>query len=136
MDLQTFWLDPAVMIGQVLPEESENKIKFQNNIKFRKGYYSLFYPKETNVCNFNILSHDFFDIQPDLSRVFASTQMMVSAILAEFWLESRNNFLKIMNYVRGNHITENHISGNYSVLSIKRTGSLNYFEVFLPPWTH
>jgi hypothetical protein len=24
----------------------------------------------------------------------------------------------------------------YSVLSIKRTGSLNYFEVFLPPWTH
>ena len=39
--------------------------------------------------------------------------------------ESMNVLLHLKNYLK--------MSLNYSVVSIKRTGSLNYFEVFAPP---
>ena len=68
------------MIGQVLPEESENGIKFRNNIKFWKGYYSLFLSK-SDKCSFKIVSYKMLVIQPDFSSLNTDQQGVRLSVL-------------------------------------------------------
>ena len=76
-----------------------------------------------------------------MKRENSSVSTSTPTPLAPMDLKNEDNFqvgdkvkilLSDLNSI-GNFLRLSHLMTVYSVLSIKRTGSLNYFEVFAPP---